>query len=183
MSTTFFRFGKTNPSQPIVPLGASFATTSPAASPIRLARSKKILVVDDDPIILKTVSLKLTSQGYDVVTATDASGAIAAVRDEKPHLVILDLSFPPDIASGGRVTWDGFQIMSWLRGFGEAGNVPFIIITSGDPAEYKQRSLANGAIAFFHKPIDHDDLLPAIQRGLANHTGPSEGTVSGDSGI
>jgi CheY-like chemotaxis protein len=175
MSTTIFRLGKANPVRHVMSLLSSVATTSPAVSPTCPARSKKILVVDDDPVILKTMSLKLTSHGYEVVTAMDASEAIAAVRDEEPNLIILDLSFPPDIANGGRVAWDGFQIMSWLRGLGQAGNIPFIIITSGDPAEYKQRSLANGAMAFFHKPIDHDDLLPVIQRGLASHAGDSGG--------
>lgn len=138
---------------------------SPAIPAPSDAHRKKILIVDDDAILLKTVSLKLSPR-YVVVTATDASSAISALRDEKPDLILLDLNFPPDIANGGRVTWDGFQIMSWLRGFREAEHLPFIIITGGDPAIYKQEALDSGAIAFFHKPIDHDDLLPVIESTL-----------------
>src|SRR5260370_863568 len=94
---------------------------APAAQPdtatgLTIKRPRKILVVDDDPTVLKPLSLKLSSRGYAVTTAVDGSSAIGAVRDEHPDLVVLDLSFPPDIASGGRVTWDGFQIMCWLRG-------------------------------------------------------------------
>jgi|ERR1043166_8512120 two-component system response regulator GlrR len=124
---------------------------------------KKILLVDDDPIILKTTSMKLQSHGYAVITATDGAGAIHAVRTEKPHLVLLDVNFPAD-AGGGSVSWDGLLIISWLRRFGELHNIPFIIITGGDPAKYKERSLATGAMAFFHKPLDHDGLLSLIDQ-------------------
>jgi chemosensory pili system protein ChpA (sensor histidine kinase/response regulator) len=130
-------------------------------------RAKKILIIDDDAVILKTTSLKLESEGYEVVTATDGSEAIGAMRDQRPDLVLLDITFPPDIAQGGRVTWDGFQIMCWLRGLKEAKDVPFIIITGGDPDEYEERSLAHGALAFFHKPIHHEDLLPLIETTLS----------------
>jgi len=132
-------------------------------------RLRKILVVDDDPNVLKTISLKLNSRGYAVATAIDGSAAIGAVRDEHPDLVVLDLSFPPDVANGGRVTWDGFQIMSWLRGLNEANSIPFIIITAGDPALYRERSLASGAAAFFQKPIQHDHLLRVIKQVLDDH--------------
>lgn len=140
---------------------------APAATPVATTvRRKKILIVDDDPIILNTISMKLTSEGYDVVWALDAPGAIGAMRDEKPDLILLDLSFPPDVANGGCLTWDGFQIMSWLRGLEGSESVPFIIITAGDPAEYRKRSLASGALAFFHKPIDHGDLLKLLRETL-----------------
>jgi len=99
--------------------------------------AKKILVVDDDPVILKAMSAKLGGYGYKVITANDGSEAIATMRDEKPDLIVLDVNFPPDVANGGRVTWDGFQIMSWLRGLKEADGTPFVIVTSGDPKEYK----------------------------------------------
>jgi chemosensory pili system protein ChpA (sensor histidine kinase/response regulator) len=130
------------------------------------SRPKKILIVDDDPFILQTTSLKLASHGYEALTATDGSEAIGVMRDQRPDLVLLDITFPPDIAQGG-VAWDGFQIMSWLRGLKEAKDVAFIIITSGDPAEYEKRALANGALAFFHKPIHHEDLLALIDTTLS----------------
>jgi CheY-like chemotaxis protein len=173
MNITIFRRGKTDPSRPIAPLVTTSTKTSPAFSHTSTVQPKKILVVDDDAVILKTMSLKLASRGCAVVTARDASEAIAALRDEQPDLVILDISFPPDIANGGLVTWDGFQIMSWLRGLVEAGNIPFILITGGDPAQYKPRALAEGAVAFFHKPIEHDDLLRVVERAMSRHMSPS----------
>ena len=128
---------------------------------------KKILIVDDNRVILKTMSMKLTANGYDVVTAEDGSGAVSMVRKEKPDLILLDLSFPPDVAHGGGVAWDGFVIMTWLRRLDEAKNIPIIVITGGDPAKCKDRALAAGAVNFFHKPINNDELLIVIGEALA----------------
>jgi CheY-like chemotaxis protein len=133
-------------------------------------KRKKILVVDDSLVILKTVSMKLAANGYDVVTAEDGSAAVSAVRKEKPDLILLDLSFPPDVAPGGGVAWDGFLIMNWLRRLEEAKNIPIIVITGGDPVKNKDRALAAGAANFFHKPIDNDGLLAVIQQTLAKGT-------------
>ena len=83
-------------------------------------KGKKILIVDDNEVILKTLSLKLTSAGYAVLTAIDGSAAVAAARRDKPDLILLDLSFPPDVAHGGGVPWDGFLIINWLRRIDEA---------------------------------------------------------------
>jgi CheY-like chemotaxis protein len=128
---------------------------------------KKVLVVDDSLVVLKTMSMKLTANGYDVVTAEDGSGAVSAVRKEKPDLILLDLTFPPDVAHGGGVAWDGFTIMTWLRRLEEAKHIPIVVITGGDPAQYKDRALAAGAVSFFHKPINNDELLTVIRETLA----------------
>jgi CheY-like chemotaxis protein len=126
---------------------------------------KTILLVDDDPVILKSLSLKLNAKGYDVVTATDGSEAVSAVRTQNPDVILLDLTFPPDVAHGG-VAWDGFQIMQWLKRMEEAANIPIIVITGGDPAKYEARAREIGAAAFFHKPIDHDGLFGVISKAL-----------------
>ena len=135
---------------------------------------KKILVVDDSLVILKTTSMKLTANGYDVCTAEDGAGAVSAVRRDKPDLILLDLSFPPDVAHGGGVPWDGFLIMQWLQRFDEAKGVPIIVITGGDPVKYKDRALAAGAVSFFHKPINNDELLTVIRKTLEDGKNPNE---------
>jgi len=90
---------------------------------------KKILVVDDSPIILKTMTMKLKSQGYEVLTAEDGSKAVSTARRERPDLILLDITFPPDVAHGGGVAWDGFLIMDWLKRMDEAKDIPIFIIT------------------------------------------------------
>jgi len=123
----------------------------------------KILVVDDNEIILKTISLKLQGAGYHVITALDGAEAVAAARKETPDLILLDISFPPDV---GGVPWDGFRVMEWFHRLDSAKKIPIIIITGSEDPKYKERATSSGAVAFFHKPIDHDDLLKVIRATL-----------------
>ncbi len=132
---------------------------------------KKILVVDDNAIFVKAVSMKLKACGYDVLTAEDGGSAVSTARREKPDLILLDISFPPDVAHGGGVAWDGFLIMNWLQRMDEVKGTPIIIITGGDPLKYKDRSLKAGAVAFFHKPVDNEELLAVIRQHLGESNG------------
>ena len=131
--------------------------------------SKKILVVDDNPVILETLFTKLKSAGYEVFTAEDGGRAVSIVRQARPDLILLDISFPPDVAHGGGVAWDGYLIMEWLRRLDEGRNIPTIVITGDEVAQHKGRALAAGAIACFQKPIDHEELLARIRETLGEH--------------
>lgn len=124
---------------------------------------KKILVVDDDAVVIRGLSIKLEANGFEVVTALDGAAAVTAVRTQRPDLILLDLNFPADM---GGVSWDGFLIMEWLKRLEEATNVPIFVITGGDRKQYEARALAAGATAFFHKPIDHDELFRLIRQTL-----------------
>jgi CheY-like chemotaxis protein len=127
---------------------------------------KKILVVDDNKILLKTLCTKLAANGYAVLTAENGADAVSAVRRERPNLILLDINFPPDVAHGGGVAWDGLLIMSWLQRTDAARGIPVILITGEDAARNKDRALSAGAAGFFQKPVDHESLLAAIERLL-----------------
>ncbi len=129
------------------------------------AQPKKILVVDDTLIIRKVVEMKLKASGYQVLGAMDASAAISAIKKEIPDLILLDLMFPPDPMDVG-MHWDGFAIIRWLQNMSEARDVPVIIISGTDPAKYRDRCLAAGAMAYLHKPLNMDELLSTIQKAL-----------------
>jgi CheY-like chemotaxis protein len=139
----------------------------PGAAPIVPPTGKTILVVDDNPVVLKALSLKLEANGYRVLTAAEGAEAVGVVRRDKPDLILLDLGFPPDIAHGGSGLQDGFHIMRWLQRLEEAKHIPIIIITGGDPEKLKERALAAGAVSFFRKPIDSAELIEVIRRTLA----------------
>src|SRR6516165_12047323 len=96
--------------------------------------AKRILVVDDNEIVIKTITLKLQGAGYQVLTAMDGSAAMSVVRKDAPDLILLDLSFPPDVAG---VPWDGFRIMEWLHRVDESRRIPIIIITGGEDIKNK----------------------------------------------
>lgn len=136
------------------------------------APRKKVLIVDDNALIVKTLSFKIKAAGYDVLAALDGGEAVSLVRQHKPDLILLDLSFPPDVAHGGGVPWDGFLIMNWIRRLDGCKDIPIIIITGGDPVQYEKKSLDAGAVAFFRKPLDHDGLINAMRRTLGEITTP-----------
>jgi two-component system cell cycle response regulator len=131
-------------------------------------KPSKILIADDSLIVLKTLSNQLRAHGHQVLTADSGGEAVRLARGEKPDLILLDISFPPDVGHGGGVPWDGFLIMDWLRRMDESKSIPVIIITGGDPIKYEHRALAAGAVAFFHKPIDSAALLEIIRKTLAD---------------
>ncbi len=140
---------------------------------------KKILVVDDSMIIRKTLSMKLKASGYHVLEAGDGATAVSTIRREKPDLILLDISFPPDVGAGGGVAWDGFLIMGWVQRMDEAKNIPVFIITGGSPEQYKSRSEAAGAAAFFQKPIDNEQLLAAIREKIGEGSPPMQTPSAG----
>ena len=135
--------------------------------------ANKILVVDDNPVVVKTIQMQLVKAGFAVVTALDGSEAISAVRREKPDLIVLDINFPPDVASGGGIPWDGFLIMQWLRRLDEAKNTPIIIVTGENPAKYRDQAMKLGATAFFTKPVDNEGLVEMVAQTLAETTKPA----------
>src|SRR5579862_990830 len=93
---------------------------------------KVILVIDDNLVFQKAMLMKLRAYGYDVMTAEAGSAALAAIGRLKPDLILLDLNFPPDVANGGGLGWDGFLIIRWLRRMREVVDVPVIAVTGGD---------------------------------------------------
>ena len=129
------------------------------------ATPKKILVVDDNEIVTKTITLKLQGAGYQVLTAMDGPAAMAAVRRDSPDLILLDLNFPPDV---GGVPWDGFRMMEWFQRLNSAKRIPIIIITGSEDPLDKDRATNTGAVAFFQKPLEHDYLIKIVRATLGD---------------
>jgi CheY-like chemotaxis protein len=161
---------------PIAPGALLSLTPEPAVKPVG-PHTPKILIADDNVIVLKTVAIKLKSAGYEVRTAMDGSTAISCVRRERPDLIILDINFPADQSRAG-IAWDGFLILDWLRRIDEVRNTPIIFITSAEPAKFREKAMSAGAVAFFQKPIDQDEMLNVIRHTLGD---PPEQTRSASS--
>jgi CheY-like chemotaxis protein len=125
--------------------------------------AKKILVVDDNAVVIKTICLKLQGAGYNVITAMDGTEAVAAVRKENPDLILLDISFPPEVAG---VPWDGFRMMEWFQRLDTAKKIPVIVITGSEDPKARERATNSGAVAFFLKPLEYDNLLKVVRSTL-----------------
>jgi CheY-like chemotaxis protein len=131
------------------------------------ASKPTILVVDDNEIVIKTISLKLQGAGYRVLAAMDGTEAVSMVRKESPDLILLDLTFPPEVIG---IPWDGFRIMEWFGRLDAAKQIPILVITGSEDPKLKERAAQTGAVAFFQKPLDHDKLLDVIRETLATKT-------------
>jgi DNA-binding response OmpR family regulator len=117
----------------------------------------KILVVDDDPDLVRAMRLRLRANNYEVATASDGYGAIASAQKERPALIILDLGLP---------VGDGFVVLDRLQNSDTLSGVPVIVLSARDPQANEERALKAGAAAFFQKPADNDELMNAIRLSL-----------------
>jgi len=117
----------------------------------------KIMVVDDDPDIRQGLSLRLRANNYDTVNVCDGYSAIAMAQKEKPHLIILDLGLPAG---------DGFAVLKNLQQYPALAVIPVIVLTARDPESNEKRTLESGAIAFFQKPADNEELMGVIRASL-----------------
>lgn len=142
------------------------ALAAPVSAPVSVFADRehppKVLVVDDDPVVLKALEIKLARAGCQVVLGHDGPEAIATVRKEHPDVIVLDIGLPTDVS----VTWDGFRVMQWVKRI-ENGEAPPIIIITGNGADgLREHALANGAVAFFQKPVDNEKLIEVIRSAL-----------------
>jgi len=117
----------------------------------------KIMVVDDDPDLRQALSLRLRANNFDTVNVCDGYSAIAMAQKEHPHLIILDLGLPAG---------DGFSVLKNLQDYPALAVIPVIVLTARDPEGNEKRTLESGAIAFFQKPADNEELLGVIRASL-----------------
>jgi DNA-binding response OmpR family regulator len=121
----------------------------------------KILLVDDDPDLVRALRLRLRANNYEVATASDGYSAIASAQKERPALIILDLGLP---------VGDGFVVLDRLQNIDALASVPVIVLSARDPQSNEERALKAGAAAFFQKPADNDELLNVIRVSLGPGT-------------
>jgi DNA-binding response OmpR family regulator len=121
-----------------------------------------LLVVDDDPTLVKLVSLNLEMDGYQVVTAANGETAIELIQKEQPALVLLDVMMPG---------MDGFQTCTRVREFSE---IPIIMLTAKGGVEDVVHGLDIGADDYVVKPFSITELLARIKAVLQRSKFPQE---------
>jgi CheY-like chemotaxis protein len=132
-----------------------------------VGRNRNILVVDDNPVVLKAFELKLKSDGFGVSTTTNSAAVASTAEQNQAELIILDINF----ASGGDIEWNGFTVIQWMRRFPELARIPIILISGSEAAQYKEKALAAGAVAFFQKPVVYKEILEVILKTLGEPPG------------
>lgn len=115
----------------------------------------KILVVDDDQLILQAISHSLKADGYEVLLAKDASKALNVLEEEKISLIISDIMMP---------NVSGLGLLSLLKNF-YLDKIPVILISSLDKHDIVTASLG-GVVHFLPKPIDLKELSLCVKKIL-----------------
>src|ERR1700730_16119260 len=113
----------------------------------------KILVVDDEAILLETIAYNLEQAGYQVFTAADGASALEAARREKPDLLILDLMLP---------VIDGLEVCRQLRRDDEMSNTLILMLTAKSEEIDKVVGLEVGADDYVTKPFGRHELLARV---------------------
>ncbi|MBU0693665.1 MAG: response regulator [Candidatus Omnitrophica bacterium] len=118
---------------------------------------KRILLVDDEPNIVKLVAARLKANGYEVISAYDGQEALETARRVKPDLIILDLMLPK---------MSGYKVCGLLKGDSRFAKIPIIIFTARAQEEDVKLGGELGAEAYVTKPFDSKMLLSKIKELL-----------------
>jgi twitching motility two-component system response regulator PilG len=116
-----------------------------------------VLVVDDSPTVRKIVQLTLQRERIRVVTAGDGLSALAAVADEQPDLILLDIMLP---------RMDGYNICQVIRKNMAYRDLPIIMLSGKDGLFDKMRGKLAGSTEYMTKPFDSGELAQTVKRYL-----------------
>jgi two-component system KDP operon response regulator KdpE len=114
----------------------------------------KVLVVDDEPQIVRALRINLSARGYEVLTAPDGATALRLAADGKPDVVVLDLGLPD---------MDGTDVIAGLRGW---TSLPIIVLSARTDSADKVDALDAGADDYVTKPFGMDELLARLRAAV-----------------
>ena len=120
---------------------------------------EKILIVDDDPSIVRLVEHILQGKGYRVLIANTGSQALQMAKTEELDLIILDLILPG---------MDGFEVCHQLRQEPSTTTLPILIMSRKESEKYKTKALNAGANAYLTKPVKPPELNKHVKALLAS---------------
>ncbi len=120
-----------------------------------MAQKGKILVVDDDRLVLATLTHGLAAAGYEIIDADNGDDAILLARAHKPDLALLDIRME------GK---SGFDVAAYLRDYCQ---MPFMFLSAFSDDETVAQVKELGAVAYLVKPLDIRQIVPAVEAAFA----------------
>ena len=119
---------------------------------------KVILIVEDDPIIIKLIRDILTVSGYATLEAADGQQGVALARDKKPDLILMDLQLP---------IMDGFEAIKILKSDADTKDIPIIALTGYAMQSDKEKIYETGCEGYLIKPFALSALLKKVAEYLS----------------
>jgi len=115
---------------------------------------KKILVVDDEPHIIRSLTFVLNKEGYDVSSATNGEEAMTRVRELKPSLMFLDVMMPKK---------NGYEVCQEVKGDPNLNNIYIIMLTAKGQEADREKGLSLGADEFITKPFSPMKIVEKVR--------------------
>lgn len=119
--------------------------------------AKKVLIIDDEPELVKAIEVRLKNSGYEVEIAYDGLVGIDKVKEVKPDLILLDIIMPK---------MDGYEVCKRLKANSETEGIPIIIFTASQQRDLEKKCRAVGVGYFVMKPFETQDLLAMVNKLL-----------------
>ena len=119
--------------------------------------STKILIVDDEPHMLRVTELSIKKGGYQIVIGRNGKEALELAAREKPSLIVMDVSMPE---------MDGLTALTQLKANPETAKIPVIMLTVRGQAMARQQAEQSGAAVYLTKPFSPSQLLVEVKRLL-----------------
>jgi putative two-component system response regulator len=121
-------------------------------------KSARILIIDDEPLIVKVVTRFLQSHGYAAIDSTnDPRNALKMIGDFRPDLILLDIMMP---------YISGLDVLRSINEREKGNHLPTIILSAASDVDTKREALALGATEFLSKPVDPNDLILRVRNAL-----------------
>lgn len=114
----------------------------------------KILIVEDNEMNLDMLSRRLARKGYEIISARDGESGITACRDQRPDVVLMDMSLP---------VMDGWSATRALKQDVATAQIPVVALTAHAMQADREKALEAGCDAFATKPIDLPELIQTIE--------------------
>lgn len=118
---------------------------------------RKVLIIEDDKAIALALAVRLRASHYEVLAAYDGVTGLSTALKERPDLIILDISMPGA---------DGFLVAERMQNNVHLAGIPMIFVTASKRPGLRERAQQLGAVGFFEKPYEAQELLAAIQSAL-----------------
>ncbi len=116
---------------------------------------KRVLLAEDEPNIVESLTFLLGKAGFDVTTEADGQAALDAALDAPPEVVILDVMLPG---------LDGFEVLRRLRADPRGDGLKIVMLTAKGQREDRETALESGADLFITKPFSNADLVAEVTR-------------------
>jgi DNA-binding NarL/FixJ family response regulator len=120
--------------------------------------SKRLLVVDDEPNLLRAVAVCLRGEGYEVDTARSGEEALIHIAQRVPDLIVSDIRMP---------RMDGYALARQLRGNPRTDLIPIVFLTAKDESSERIAGIRAGVDAYLTKPFEPDELIAVIENIVA----------------